>query len=84
MEKIGNMDFEPWFIIRELDELSSSDEKISFSKGNSTMYNNYNNFINNNNLIDLGFLGNRYTWHNRRKDSIAIFSRLDRVMANRY
>lgn len=84
MEKIGNMDFEPWFIIRELDELSSSDEKISFSKGNSTMYNNYNNFINNNNLIDLGFLGNRYTWHNRRKDPIAIFSRLDRVMANRY
>lgn len=50
-------------------------------RGNSTRYNNFNSFINNNNLIDLGSIGNPFTWHKREKHA-DIFSRLDRALAN--
>lgn len=48
-----------------------------------TRYNNSNYFMNANNLVDLGFSSNPFTWHNKRDDGVVIFSRLDRAMANR-
>lgn len=44
-------------MLGNLSELSSPTEKLTAHKGNSTVCNNSNNFINENNLIDLGFLG---------------------------
>lgn len=48
----------PWIALGDLNELSSIIEKLSTYKGNSTRYNNINNFFNDNNLIYLGSLGN--------------------------
>lgn len=64
----------PWIIFGDFNELSSLHEKLAFSIGNYTRY----NFINQNNLIDLGFLGKLFTWHNSRENHAATFSRLDR------
>lgn len=50
--------------------------------GFSTRSNNFNNFINTNTFIDLGFLGNYFTWHNKREKYAAIFSRLDHASVN--
>lgn len=45
-----------WLILGDFNVLSSPDEKLSFSTGNSTRYNNFNKLINQTSLIDLGFL----------------------------
>lgn len=58
----------PWIIITDLNELSSPNDKLSFSQGNSIRYNNFNHFVNTNNLIDFSFSGNPYTWHNKKGD----------------
>jgi len=39
------------------------------------------NFIQNNGLIDLGFVGPRYTWCNNRSGSARVWKRLDRCYA---
>lgn len=57
----------PWLIFRELPQLSYPNEKMLVAKGNSTLYNNFNKSINDNNLIDLGFSNNPYIWHNKEK-----------------
>lgn len=54
------------------------------SSDNSTRYNNFNKFIRNNSLIDLGYIGNPFTWHNKRGYEDTIFSCLDRGFANHY
>lgn len=79
---ISDMDSKPWLILGDFNELSSPDEKLFFSWGNSTRYNNFNNVINQNNLIDLRYSDNPFTWHNKKNDQDAIFSKLDRAMAN--
>lgn len=53
-----------------------------FYYGKLYKYNNFNNFIQRNNLIDLKFSSNPFAWHNKTKEHAAIFSRLDRAMAN--
>lgn len=72
----------PMIIIGDFNEISNTHERLSLSKSNSTRSTNFNKFIDSNFLIDLGFLGNPYTWYNKRNDSSAVFSRLDRAMAN--
>jgi hypothetical protein len=39
-------------------------------------------FVNSNALVDLGFVGNRFTWSNHRSGSANIRERLDRGFAN--
>lgn len=55
---------------------------ISMDKGKPTRYSNFNRFIHENNLIDLGFVGNPYTWRNKREKQVAILSHLDCTRAN--
>lgn len=40
----------PWMIIRDLNELSSVQEKFANNFGNSTRFNKFNNVLNKNNL----------------------------------
>lgn len=63
-----------WIIIRDLDKMSNPNEKVSESKGNWTWYNNFNKLVQNNNLIDLGYRGNPFTWYNKMKIESAIFA----------
>lgn len=51
------------------------------SKGNSTRYNISNPFILDNNLIELGYVVDPYTWHNKRGKQVAMFSRVDHALA---
>lgn len=39
-------------------------------------------FVHSNALIDLGFVGNKFTWSNHRTESDNIRERLDRCLAN--
>ena len=38
--------------------------------------------MDNNDLLDLGYTGNSFTWENRRDDDILIQERLDRAIGN--
>lgn len=69
-------------VLGDLNEFYSRMEKLSAHKDNSTGHDNFNNFINSNNLIDVSFLDNPFTWHNRREKYAAVFSRLDRALIN--
>lgn len=46
------------------------------------MYNNFNKFIQNNNLIDLEYIVILFTWYNKRENENAVFVRLDSALAN--
>lgn len=50
------------------------------SGGNSTKYNNFNKPVQTNNLTDLRYIGNPFTWHNRTEKENASFARLDRAL----
>ncbi|QHO41005.1 Reverse transcriptase [Arachis hypogaea] len=41
----------------------------------------FNNFIDDNNLLDLGMVGRPFTWSNRRRGQELIQERFDRVLA---
>lgn len=71
-------------IVGELNELSRPEEQSFRNKGNSTKYNNFNNFIQEHNFIDLGLRGNPYIWYNRREKCAAVFSRLNRALTNHF
>lgn len=32
----------------------------------------FNRFLHDNNLVDLGYVGNPYTWHNKREKKLSI------------
>ncbi|OVA03139.1 hypothetical protein BVC80_8383g2 [Macleaya cordata] len=42
----------------------------------------FNEFIDNNELVDGGFIGSKYTWCNNQQGSRRIWARLDRVLIN--
>ena len=44
----------------------------------------FNDFICNNSLLDVGFSGSSYTWCNNRKGKSRIWKRLDRVLINQH
>lgn len=69
-------------IIRDLNELTSSYDKLASHTGNSTRYNKFIKNHNENKLVDIGCLGLSYTWSNNRIHLDAIFERLDKVVAN--
>lgn len=72
----------PWMIIGNLNELSTSEDKLAKKKGNSTRFNKFNNFLHTNNLMDISHIGLPYTWWNSRLEDQAIVERLDRALAN--
>lgn len=70
----------PWVIIGDLNELSSSKDKLAKNKENSSRLNKFNNLLNKNKLIDIGHIRLPFTWWNSRlKDNTIL---LDRVVAN--
>lgn len=48
-------------------------KRTSLIKGASTRYERFNKFIQDNNLIDLGFQSNKFTWYNKGKAEKSYF-----------
>ena len=72
----------PWAIIREFNEILYSHEKIGGNQGNTSRMQDFGDFIDNLELLDLESFGLPYTWFNKRKYSASIFEKLDRVLIN--
>ncbi|KAK3199386.1 hypothetical protein Dsin_022801 [Dipteronia sinensis] len=67
-----------WLIAREFNEITSCEEK----RGGRPTYSNsgFSNWIYRNDLVDMGFIGPRFTWMNKRGIGEEIWERLDRAL----
>lgn len=69
-------------LIGDLNEIASSDENFGGKNFGSTSRKYLENFITDTGLIDIGFIGNIFTWRNKREGLGHIRQRLDRALAN--
>lgn len=72
----------PWVVLGEFNKISSISKKFGGNPPNHNRINQFNNFLNCCNILDLGFRGPKYTWSNLRKYNQLIMERLDRFVAN--
>lgn len=71
----------PWVILGDFNSIISN-EKSSGIDRNVWEMRNFNNFIRNNWLIDIGYVGYPFTWNNKRDGAANIQLRLDRALVN--
>lgn len=63
-------------------EIVHSEEKLGWLERDADQMRNFNECLNLCGLIDLGFLGQRFTWCNGRFGEQRTMIRLDRIVAN--
>ncbi|XP_021765748.1 uncharacterized protein LOC110730268 isoform X1 [Chenopodium quinoa] len=72
----------PWLVLGDLNEVTSPTEKMGGRNFRMSQCQDLNMLADAACLVDLGFNGNPYTWHNAREGAAIIRERLDRAMAN--
>lgn len=71
----------PWLCVGDFNAITSPDDKFNGRPYNNFSTNPFTDFINQFELIDLGFFGNSYTWSNHKQCLGLIKERLDRNVA---
>ncbi|GKV14797.1 hypothetical protein SLEP1_g25615 [Rubroshorea leprosula] len=72
----------PWMMIGDFNDVLDQSEKFGGNRICQARVRAYLECMNNCNMIDLGFVGNRFTWVNMRFSHHLIRERLDRAWAN--
>ncbi|GKV28437.1 hypothetical protein SLEP1_g37496 [Rubroshorea leprosula] len=72
----------PWMIIGDFNDVVDQSEKFGKNEIPQTRARAYLDCMNHCNMVDLGFIGNRFTWANMRFSNQLIQERLDRAWAN--
>ncbi|XP_059458269.1 uncharacterized protein LOC132187853 [Corylus avellana] len=72
----------PWLCIGDYNEITDQSEKVGANLRKNTMMGQFREALEDCNLSDLGYIGSKYTWNNRREDDGFIKERLDRATAN--
>jgi hypothetical protein len=80
--QIGESFTGPWMIMGDLNAILSQADKKGGRTFVSSSTDPFFNFVHSNGLVDLGFVGNPYTWSNKRLGLANIKERLDRSFAN--
>ena len=81
-ESFGSLFEAPWLCIGDFNSVLDQTEKLGGHPVSSTSNCPFRNFINLFGMIDLGFVGNPYTWSNNRQGMHLIKERLDRGLAS--
>ncbi|KAF7803052.1 reverse transcriptase [Senna tora] len=71
----------PWLLMGDFNDYSNSSEKFGGRPPDLKRMENFNSFLNNCNLLDLGFVGPLFTWTNCQQDGHIIRTRIDRAQA---
>lgn len=66
----------------DFNDISHSREKFGGRRLSLQKMTSFNNFLNCCNLVDLGFVGPRFTWTNNRESGKIVRTRIDRCHAN--
>ncbi|GKV21679.1 hypothetical protein SLEP1_g31635 [Rubroshorea leprosula] len=72
----------PWMMIGDFNDVLDQSEKFGGNRICQARFRAYLECMNNCNMIDLGFVGNRFTWINMRFSHQLIRERLDRAWEN--
>lgn len=72
--------FLPWLVLGDFNEITFAREKLGGNRRKEYRMRSYKETMNSYNLIDLGFIGSKLTWSNKRRTN-PIFERLDRCWA---
>ncbi|XP_021770376.1 uncharacterized protein LOC110734517 isoform X2 [Chenopodium quinoa] len=72
----------PWLVLGDLNEVMFPNEKMGGCSFCQSQANDLRMLVDAACLVDLGFNGNPYTWHNAREGCANIRERLDRALAN--
>lgn len=70
-----------WLLVGDFNLILSQDEKEDRNFGRSYMISIFRDTLQNHNLSDLGFEGDKFTWHNRQDVVFNIKACLDRMVA---
>lgn len=76
----SNLD-KPWLLLGDFNDIINENEKMGGRKISYRRSKLFSDAINNCNLIDMGFIGPRFTWTNNRSTN-PIYQRLDRGWSN--
>ena len=71
----------PWLVVGDFNEIAYAHEKIGGNKPKDYKMRLYREKMDDCNLSDLGYIGSKFTWFNKRKNQ-PIFERLDRCWAS--
>ncbi|XP_059437358.1 uncharacterized protein LOC132170396 [Corylus avellana] len=82
LESLGNSFGGAWLLLGDFNSILSASEKSGGRVFGSSSHNDFVDFVNYNALVDLGFVGNKFTWSNCRIGRANIRERLDRGLAN--
>ncbi|GLT69224.1 hypothetical protein SLA2020_413920 [Shorea laevis] len=82
LESTGNRFQGPWILIGDFNAILSSAEKKGGRNFGSPSHNSFVDFVHSNGLVDLGYVGNPFTWNNNRQGTHNIKERLDRGLSN--
>lgn len=72
----------PWCIISDFNEIVKQDEIVGEKYRPKKHMSDFKDALENNNLFDIGWLGQKLTWSYRHKDESFTKERLDRALAN--
>ncbi|XP_050254456.1 uncharacterized protein LOC126700356 [Quercus robur] len=72
----------PWLMLGDFNEVLCGDDKFGGNTVNINKALEFKDCLDKCNMLDLGFVGPRYTWTNRRPISALILERIDRCFAN--
>lgn len=72
----------PWICLGDFNDLLQQDEKKGGRIISSSLSRGLKHFMNTMNFVDLGFVGSKFTWCNKRPRLANIRERLDRGTAN--
>jgi hypothetical protein len=82
LSNLGNSFGGAWLLLGDFNAILSSADKCGGRSFGSTSHHDFADFIHSNGLVDLGFVGNKFTWSNHRVGRTNIRKRLDRGLAN--
>ncbi|XP_071925086.1 uncharacterized protein [Coffea arabica] len=72
-----------WIIMGDMNDITSNTEKWGGNSRPDSSFRVFRNFINKNQLIDLGFEGVPWTWCNNWSPGSVVRERLDRILCNK-
>ena len=72
----------PWIVFGDFNEITHPDEKLGWLERDANQMRSFRECLNVCGLIDLGFVGQRFTWCNERRGEQRTLIRLDRMVAN--
>jgi hypothetical protein len=64
---LGNSFGGPWLLLGDFNSILSPFEKSGGRNFGSSSHNDFVDFVHSNALVDLGFVGNKFTWSNHRE-----------------